>query len=223
MKAMILAAGRGERLRPLTDSIPKPLVRVGEQTLIDTHLQSLAQSGIEEVIINTAWLSEQIVQHLGDGAQHGVRISYSHEPSGALDSGGGIHKALPLLGTAPFLVINADILTDFPFSSLSLPTGMLAHLVLVENPDWHPDGDFQLSNGQITCRESPCLTFSGIAVYHPDLFVHCHAGRFSVVPLLELAMHNGQLSGELWTGRWHDTGTHERLRVARDDSGLRSE
>ena len=162
MKAMILAAGRGERMRPLTDETPKPLLRIGGQTLIERHVNALAAAGIRELVINHAHLGEQLVQALGDGAACGVDIQWSAEPAGALETGGGIFNALPLLGDAPFVVVNADIWTDFPFSELPEEPDGLAHLVLVDNPAHHPEGDFVLSSDRVSQGGGARLTFSGI-------------------------------------------------------------
>lgn len=211
MKAMILAAGRGERMRPLTDRTPKPLLRIGGQTLIERHIHALAQSGIRELVINHAHLGEQLVGALGDGAAYGVHIDYSAEPAGALETGGGIHHALPLLGDAPFLVVNADIWTDFPFASLPTSPEGLAQLVLVDNPAHHPDGDFALTAGQVTQQGPWMLTYSGIGVYRKQLFEGCAPGAFPLGPLLRKAMDAGQVSGEHYTGAWFDIGTPQRL------------
>lgn len=211
MKAMILAAGRGERMRPLTDRTPKSLLRIGGQTLIERHIHALAQAGIRELVINHAHLGDQLVGALGNGRAYGVEITYSAEPEGALETGGGIHNALPLLGDAPFLVVNADIWTDFPFATLSASPAGLAHLVLVDNPEHHATGDFALTNGQVT-REGPWkLTFSGIGVYRQALFADCVPGAFPLAPLLRKAMDAGQVSGEHYTGAWFDIGTPQRL------------
>jgi MurNAc alpha-1-phosphate uridylyltransferase len=211
MKAMILAAGRGERMRPLTDTVPKPLLRIGGQTLIERHVHTLARAGITELVINHAYLGEQIVKALGDGDAYGVSIGYSPETGGSLETGGGIMNALPLLGAEPFLVVNGDIWTDFPFASLPSQPGGLAHLVMVENPDNHPQGDFSLSEGQLSQQGPAMLTFSGIGVYRPELFAGCNPGAFPLAPVLRKAMDAGQVSGEHYTGGWFDVGTPERL------------
>jgi MurNAc alpha-1-phosphate uridylyltransferase len=211
MKAMILAAGRGERMRPLTDRTPKALLRVGGQTLIEHHVHALARAGITELVINHAHLGEQIVRALGDGAAYGVAIRYSPETGAALETGGGIYNALPLLGAAPFLVINADIWTDFGFAGLPRDIDGLAHLVMVDNPPQHPEGDFSLSAGRVAQRGPAMLTFSGIGVYRPALFDGCRAGAFPLAPLLRNAMDAGQVTGEYYAGRWYDIGTPERL------------
>lgn len=211
MKAMILAAGRGERMRPLTDRTPKALLRVGGQTLIEHHIHAMVRAGITELVINHAHLGEQIVRALGDGAAYGVAIRYSPETGAALETGGGIFNALPLLGAAPFLVVNADIWTDYDFTGLPRDIDGLAHLVMVDNPPQHPGGDFSLSAGRLAQRGPAMLTFSGIGVYRPALFEGCAAGAFPLAPLLRRAMDAGQVSGEHYTGRWYDIGTPQRL------------
>ncbi|HLD69070.1 MAG TPA: nucleotidyltransferase family protein [Pseudomonas sp.] len=212
MKAMILAAGKGERLRPLTLHTPKPLVRVAGVPLIEYHLRALATAGVSEVVINHAWLGQQIEDHLGDGRRFGVEIRYSAEGE-PLETGGGIFRALPLLGDGPFLLINGDIWCDYPFTALARPLAGLAHLVLVDNPAHHPEGDFALVEGQVGEGQAgvPSLTYSGIAVLDPRLFTGCSPGAFKLAPLLRRAMAEGQVSGERFSGRWVDVGTHERL------------
>lgn len=209
---MILAAGRGERMRPLTDAIPKPLLRVGGRRLIEYHLLALADAGVREVVINTAHLAEQIPAALGDGGRFGLHIDYTLEPDGALETGGGIFNALPLLGTEPFLVVNGDVWTDVPLAPLLQAPGGLAHLVLIDNPPQHPNGDFALDDaGQVHAEGADKLTFSGIGVYAPALFADCVPGRFPLAPLLREAMAASQVSGEHYRGVWHDIGTPERL------------
>ncbi len=211
MKAMILAAGRGERMRPLTDRTPKPLLTVGGKPLIQYHLEALARAGVRDIVINHAHLGAQIEQALGDGSRFGVLIHYSPEPEGALETGGGIFQALPLLGPAPFLVVNGDIWTDYPFERLPERPQGLAHLVLVGNPPHHPQGDFALHDGQVLEDGGHRLTFSGIGVYVPALFAGCEPGRFPLAPLLRRAMAGGQVGGEHYRGRWVDVGTPGRL------------
>jgi len=211
MKAMLLAAGRGERMRPLTDHTPKPLLRVGGQTLIGHHIAALARAGYRELVINHAHLGAQLVAALGDGSDYGVHIDYSPEPPGALETGGGIFNALPRLGEGPFVVVNADIWTDFDFALLPRRPGGLAHLVLVDNPVHHPQGDFALQNGHVSADGAPRLTFSGIGVYRPELFAGSPGGSFPLAPLLRRAMADGQVSGERYAGAWFDIGTPERL------------
>ncbi|MHA6179073.1 N-acetylmuramate alpha-1-phosphate uridylyltransferase MurU [Pseudomonas mohnii] len=212
MKAMILAAGKGERMRPLTLTTPKPLVRAGGVPLIEYHLRALATAGFDEIVINHAWLGRQIEDYLGDGSRYGVHIQYSPEGE-PLETGGGIFRALPLLGDEAFVVVNGDIWTDYDFSVLHQPIVGLAHLVLANNPDHHPAGDFQLIDGQVRDAQPDVatLTYSGIAVLHPQLFEGCSAGAFKLAPLLRSAMANGQVSGERLNGQWVDVGTHERL------------
>jgi len=215
MRAMILAAGRGERMRPLTDTTPKPLLKVGGRALIEHHIDALQQAGFNDIVINHAYLGEQIVQYLGTGERYGVRLHYSAESPHALDTGGGIFNALPLLGNAPFLVVNGDVWTDYPFTQLrDHKLSQLAHLVLVDNPEQHPQGDFTLIDKQVSMDTGTRLTFSGIGLYHPDLFQSCQKKQeksFSLVPLLKNAMQQHQVSGEYYTGCWHDIGTPKRL------------
>lgn len=215
MKAMILAAGKGERMRPLTLTTPKPLVCAGGVPLIEYHLRALAAAGFTEIVINHAWLGQQIEDYLGDGSRYGVSIQYSAEGE-PLETGGGIFRALPLLGDEAFVVVNGDIWTDYDFSVLHQPIVGLAHLVLADNPAHHPSGDFQLLDGQVRDGQpgTTNLTYSGIAVLHPQLFEGCSAGAFKLAPLLRTAMANGQVSGERLNGHWVDVGTHERLAEA---------
>jgi MurNAc alpha-1-phosphate uridylyltransferase len=210
MKAMILAAGRGERMRPLTDTTPKPLLKVGGKALIEYTIESLVRAGFRELVINHAHLGAQIEAFLGDGARYGATIEWSREPHGALDTGGGIRQALPLLGER-FVVVNADIWTDFPFARLHTVTAGLAHLVLVNNPPQHPEGDFRLNGERVEAEGTPKLTFSGIGLYRRDLFQSCPEGKFPLAPLLRAAMACGAVNGEHYTGLWQDIGTPERL------------
>ena len=215
MKAMLLAAGRGERLRPLTDRVPKALVEVAGVPLIVRHLRALGAAGIDDVVINLGWLGDAIRERLGDGAGYGVRIAYSDERDDVLETGGGILKALPLLGPQPFLVINADIVCDLPLPP-PLPGGdELAHLVLVPNPPYRDDGDFGLTDARVVNGPPRPLTFSGIGVYHPALLAGCRPGRFSLVPLLRAAADAGRLGGSEYRGGWFDVGTPQRLEEAR--------
>ncbi|MES9949502.1 MAG: N-acetylmuramate alpha-1-phosphate uridylyltransferase MurU [Candidatus Thiodiazotropha sp.] len=210
MKAMILAAGRGERMRPLTDKLPKPLLPIAGKPLIVHHIERLAEAGFNELIINHAHLGEMIEAELGDGAAWGVEIRYSPEFT-ALETGGGIYHALPLLGERPFLVLNGDIWCDFDFSGLNLKQKDMAHLVLVPNPDHHRQGDFQLKQGRVSQGSERRLTFSGIGVYHPRLFASCRPEAFPLGPLLRAAMDRGHVSGECFNGLWMDIGTPQRL------------
>lgn len=213
---MILAAGRGERMRPLTDATPKPLLPVGGKPLIAWHIERLAAAGITELVINHAHLGERIEQALEDGARWGVRIAYSAEGE-ALETAGGIAKALPLLGSAPFLVVNGDIFCDYDFRraaalAADLPEATLAHLVLVANPDHHPSGDFALQGSRVAAEGAPRFTFSGIGLYRPALFRDIVPGtKAQLAPLLRRAMAEDRVSGELHPGRWVDVGTPQRL------------
>ena len=215
MRAMILAAGRGDRLRPLTDTLPKPLIEVGSGSLIEHHLEKLSAAGFREVVINLAHLGEMIKDSLGDGSNWGLNIYYSPEPPGALDTGGGIEQALPLLGSAPFAVINGDVYCDYPLARLRAIKCSHAHLVLVPNPAHNPQGDFALQGGYTRTEGQPRHTFSGISVYHPRFFKRASAGRYSVVPMLRTAMDLQQVTGEIYRGDWHDVGTLERLESLR--------
>lgn len=216
MRAMILAAGRGERLRPLTDTVPKPLIEVDGKPLIEYHIQALAKAGFREIVINQGHLGEQLPVAIGDGGRWNISIHWSDEQPEALETGGGIHKALPLLGSSPFLVVNGDIWTDYPFARLRAVKCSWAHLVMIPNPPQHPAGDFALLNARIRTGGDEKLTFSGIAVYHPRLFGGCTPGKFSVVPLLRSAMDNHLVTGEKYLGRWEDIGTLERLESIRE-------
>lgn len=209
--AMILAAGRGERMRPLTDHLPKPLLKAGGKALIEHRVESLAAAGFRDLVINHAHLGAQIEAYLGSGERYGVRITWSREPDGALETGGGIFQALSKLEGEYFLVVNADIWTDYPFVRLAKPLSGLAHLVLVDNPPEHPQGDFVLRGTRVLAEGTPRLTFSGIGVYHRDLFRDCRPGRFPLAPMLRTAMEKGLVSGEHYTGAWRDIGTPERL------------
>ncbi|MCL1138727.1 N-acetylmuramate alpha-1-phosphate uridylyltransferase MurU [Shewanella pneumatophori] len=209
MKAMILAAGRGERLRPLTDSIPKPLVPVAGKPLIVYHIEKLAAAGISEIVINHAWLGHKLVDTLGDGSQWQVNIQYSAEDS-ALETGGGIKQALNFLGNEPFLVINGDIFIDQLPEIKPLMPNMLAHLWLVNNPSQHPEGDFALSQGLVAEQGSTKLTFSGMGIYHPQLFNDTPEGAFALAPLLRQAMKTKQVSGNHFDHFWCDVGTIQR-------------
>lgn len=213
MKAMILAAGRGERMRPLTDHTPKPLLKVGGKPLIAWHLERLAAAGFQDIVINHAHLGEQIESALGDGSQWGVRIQYSPEKI-ALETAGGIANAMPLLGNAPFLVVNGDVYTDIDFGTLKLVPPNLAHLVMVNNPPQHAAGDFALSSGKLSADGTEKLTFSGIGIYQPSLFASIVRGdAVKLAPLLKAAMAQGLVSGSHHEGAWHDIGTPERLQA----------
>ncbi len=211
MKAMLLAAGRGERMRPLTDHTPKPLLPVGGKPLIAWHLEALARAGVREVIVNLSWLGPQIRAALGEGRQFGLRIRYSEEGSPPLETGGGIFQALPLLGPRPFLVVNGDTYTDIDLGSLRLSGAADARLVLVPNPPEHPQGDFVLDGDSIVNRDGPRLTYSGIGIFSPALFAGCTAGQFPLLSLLKRAIAAGRLQGQRHAGEWRDIGTPERL------------
>jgi MurNAc alpha-1-phosphate uridylyltransferase len=213
MKAMILAAGRGERMRPLTDKTPKPLLLVGGKPLIVWHIAALARAGISEIVINHAWLGEQIPAALGDGSRWGVQIHYSAEGDLGLETGGGIFNALPLLGDDPFLLVNGDVFTQIDFAPLiqrGLTDGELAYLVLVDNPEHHPRGDFMLTEQGLVI-DQPNLTYSGVSLLSPRLFDGCVAGKFSLAPLLRSAMTDHRVSGYKAQDLWVDVGTPERL------------
>jgi MurNAc alpha-1-phosphate uridylyltransferase len=216
-KAMILAAGQGKRLRPLTESTPKPLIRVQGKPLIEHHLGNLAKAGVHDVIINLAHLGEQIRTHVGDGQHYNLKVHYSDEAPPGLETGGGLVKALPLLGPEPFWVVNGDVLSNFDFNSPPRLDKTLAHLILVPNPPHNPKGDFSLVDGlvELPDGETP-YTFAGISFYHPDFFKGLQVKRFSVTPLLKAAMKKGLVSGELYQGLWHDIGTLSRLKKATD-------
>jgi MurNAc alpha-1-phosphate uridylyltransferase len=208
--AMILAAGRGERMRPLTDSTPKPLLKVRGRPLIERHVEALASAGITRLVINLAWLGSQIRDYLGDGSRYGVRIVYSEETK-PLETAGGIIRALPHLSPGPFAVVNGDIFTDYRFESLKLPPGLDAHLVLVANPPQHPAGDFGIVNGLAVDEGAERFTFSGIAVYREALFAGHPDGPARLKPLLVRSMSVSRCSAELFQGLWEDVGTAERL------------
>lgn len=211
MAAMILAAGRGERLRPITDSTPKALVEVGGASLIEQQLERLKRARVNTVVINLGWLGDKIAERIGSGKQYGLQVVYSPEYDDILDTGGGINRALPLLGIAPFWVLNADICTDMELPDVKLAADSLAHLVLVPTPAHRENGDFTLEDGKVRndgCRD---LTYSGMAFYRPEFFADSPGGRFSVVPLMRAAADRGQLEGSVYEGAWEDVGTPERL------------
>lgn len=212
MKAMILAAGRGERMGALTDHVPKPLLEVGGRPLIEHQIVRLAASGFRDIAINLAWLGDMIATRLGDGSRLGVRIRYSREPEGALDTGGGIRNALPLLGDGRFIAVNADVWSDYPFEKLRGAGAGDAHIVLADNPAHHPGGDFALApDGRVVEAQRDRLTFSGIGCYRPRLFAACRSVRFPLVDVLRKAIEAGTLSGEHHRGEWIDAGAPERL------------
>jgi MurNAc alpha-1-phosphate uridylyltransferase len=214
MKAMILAAGRGQRLRPYTDSTPKPLLKAGKCLLIEYIIQGLVKAGITEIIINIAHLAEQFPATLGNGHQYGANITYSPEQEGALETAGGIINELPLLGGEPFLIVNGDVWTDYDYQRLvdkPLSLGCMCHLVMINNPAHNPLGDFALTAGLIELEGEIKYTYSGIGVYHPSLFSGLTVQRLALKPILLKAIADGQISGELYQGDWSDIGTIERL------------
>ena len=209
---MILAAGRGERMRPLTDHTPKPLLKVGGKPLIVWHLERLAAAGFKEIVINHAHLGAQIEAALGNGAPWGLSIKYSPEKT-ALETAGGIANALPLLGSEPFLVVNGDTFTEIDFAFLHLKINMLAHLVLIDNPPQHLQGDFAIQDGMLKNTGIQMLTFSGVGVYHPDLFADIVSGEpAKLAPLLRKSIDNNAATAQYYQGVWHDIGTPERLK-----------
>lgn len=210
MIAMLLAAGRGERLRPLTDSIPKALVEVRGTSLLERHLGALADAGVETCVINLGWHGEQVLARVGSGSAYGLNVVYSPEGDDILETGGGIHRALPVLGPDPFLVVNADVYTDMPYPD-TLGDDVDGHLVLVATPAFKSKGDFDLVDGFVVNGNSPSLTFSGIALYRPAFFANCEPGRFPLAPMLRQAADARRLSGERYDGTWEDVGTPERL------------
>lgn len=214
MRAMILAAGRGERMRPLTDLLPKPLLAVAGKPLIHYHLEALRAAAVQDIVINHAWLGHLLPQYLGSGEQFGLNISYSDEGAEGLETAGGIKKALPLLGNSPFIVVNGDVFCDYPYQHLTkkLLPDSLAHLVLVPNPPQHPKGDFGINDeGYAQSEATQSFTFSGIAVYRPEFFSAVAEGKQKLAPYLRQAMHQNKVTAELYQGVWHDIGTVQRL------------
>jgi len=212
MKAMILAAGRGERMRPLTDVLPKPLLEVHGKALILWHIEKLVQAGFEEIVINIAHLGGKIVEKIGDGSEYGIKITYSDErDEGALESAGGIIKALPLLGDEIFLVVNGDVYSNYLFDSNFELGKDLAHLILVKNPEHNNTGDFGLNENRILNHSSDNKTFSGIAYYNPKLFASTSYGKSALAPILRDFIRDNKISGSIHAGYWHDIGTPQRL------------
>ena len=211
MIAMILAAGRGERLRPVTDEIPKALIEVHGESLLERHLRAVATAGIETVVVNLGWLGEQIVERIGSGVSFGLNVVYSPEGDNILETGGGIHRALPMLGDDAFIVINADIFTDMPLPVSALGNDDVAHLVLVPAPADKNGGDFNLVDARIRNGSTSEFTFSGVAVYQPAFFDGCTPGRFPLAPMLRAAADADSLSGSIYGGLWSDVGTPSRL------------
>ena len=218
MKAMILAAGRGERMRPLTDTLPKPLLEVHGKPLIVHHLENLSKSGFKDVIINIAHLGYKIPEALGDGSRWGLTISYSDEQeSGALESLGGIVKALPLLGDEPFLVVNGDVFCDYAFEYDFDLSDKMAHLILVPNPPHNEKGDFGLEGSLVCNKSDDMVTFSGIGYYNPKIFKNSEPTKAPLAPLLRKMIEKKEISGELYRGIWHDIGTPQRLQTINEN------
>lgn len=212
MKAMILAAGMGTRLRPLTDHTPKPLIPVKGEPLIVHHLKALKKSGIQEVVINVAYQAPKIMDYLGNGEKYGLNIAFSVEENGPIGTAGGILKALPLLGDAPFICLSADIFSDFPIENLFHRSIKKAHLMMVENPAWHPKGDYGLENGWLNFSQ-PKFTYANFGLFSPSLFENCSPNVFGLSTLFEAAISNQEISGELFTGMWHNIGTVDDLHI----------
>ena len=214
MKAMILAAGRGERMRPLTDATPKPLLLAGSRRLIEYHLENLAKAGFKDVIINVAWLGQQIIDTIGNGEKYKLNIHYSNEGDQALETGGGIYNALPLLGNEPFLVINGDVWTDYPFEKLrSYKLKDKAHLVLINNPEHNPKGDFSINGDRLLSDVSEKFTFSGIGIYSKEFFTTTSSkGKYPLAPMIRSYIDSNEISGEVYPGKWIDIGTPQRLK-----------
>jgi N-acetyl-alpha-D-muramate 1-phosphate uridylyltransferase len=212
-RAMLLAAGFGERMRPLTLTRPKPLLEVGGRALLDWHLTGLARAGVREVVINLSWLGEQIRAQVGDGARFGLKVAYSDEGAVPLEAGGGIFQALPLLGSEPFLVVNGDIWTDFHFARIEdLPADCTGLLVMVPNPPQHLRGDFFVDDRRIVSQETAQRrTYSGIGLYRAEFFAGCAPGKFPIMPLWQRAIAAGRLAAQLYDGSWFDVGTPQRL------------
>jgi MurNAc alpha-1-phosphate uridylyltransferase len=210
---MILAAGRGERMRPLTDTIPKPLLQVHGEALIERHVRACARAGIHRIVINLWWLGAQIREHLGDGSRHGVSIVYSEEQPRPLETAGGIIRALPWLLPGPFAVVNGDVFSDYPLDGLRLPADSDAKIVLVPNPPQHPLGDFGCEAGRALADAAQRWTFAGIAMYRSSFFAGCADGVQALKPLLVRSMNAGRCAAEIFSGVWEDVGTPERLRA----------
>nr|WP_298728791.1 nucleotidyltransferase family protein [uncultured Steroidobacter sp.] len=223
MRAMILAAGRGERMRPLTDRTPKPLLTVAGKPMIQYHIEALAAAGMREIVINLAWLGSQIRAALGDGSQFGVHIHYSDEGDAALETGGGVFKALSLLagpsGTDPFVVVSGDVWTEYPLGDVAnkLAAGDMAHFVVVPNPEFHERGDFGLEGGRLT-DSGERYTYANIGVLRPEFFAGCEPGKFPLAPLMFAWIRRNRVSGELFRGVWHNVGTPQQLQQIDQDA-----
>lgn len=213
MRAMILAAGKGERMRPLSLHTPKPLLQVGGKPLLQYHIEALANAGVTSILINTGRHGDQIEARFGRGGRFGVDIEYSHEGEEPLGTGGGVRRVLPWLGDQAFILVNGDVWTDLDYKSLPDQPGGLAHLIMVPNPEHHPGGDFALLDDRVIADGTSLYTYSGIGVYQPHLFRQADTEMFSFVPLLRRAIAADQVSGQLHTGRWFDIGTPERLQA----------
>lgn len=213
MRAMILAAGRGERMGELTANTPKPLLQVNGHYLIDYAIASLVRAGIREIVINVSYLGDQIQAALGDGTRYGVHMQYSDEPE-RLEVGGGIIQALPLLGSEPFLVVSSDIVTDYPLVQLTQAKKALAHLIMVDNPAFHPTGDFGLRDGYVDANATPALTFASMGVYHPSLFVTDKTGHVRWSDIMLPAIKRGDVTGEHYQGIWYNVGSPQELAIA---------
>lgn len=211
MKAMLLAAGRGERMRPLTDETPKPLLRAGGKPLLQYHIEALVAAGVTDIVVNVAWQSKKLRDWLGDGSRFAARVTVSDEGDTALETGGGVFRALPLLGAEPFWLVNGDVYIDYKFAPPRLAAADFAHLLLVPNPEHNVAGDFALAGDRVSNKGSHMYTYSGVAVLHPRLFAGQRDGAFPLAPLLRAAADNGQLGGELVNSYWCDVGTPERL------------
>ena len=221
MRAMILAAGRGERMGELTLTTPKPLLRVGNHFLIEYAIHNCKRAGIYDVVINVSYGAEKIKNALGDGKQYGINIQYSEEVE-RLEVGGGIFNALSHLGQDPFIVISADVITDYPLKQLKLKPIHLAHLILVDNQHYHPEGDFGLRDGLIDFNSQTKLTFANVGIYHPKIFANCQPGYFSWRTVMQPVIDNQQVTGEYFSGNWHNVGTPQDLSRANEDANLRT-
>lgn len=210
MRGMIFAAGRGERMGELTQNTPKPLLKVAGRYLIEYSIEALRKIGIQDIVINVCYKADQIKQALGNGDRYGVNIHYSEEAE-ALETGGGIYKALPLLGKDPFVVVSCDIITDYPFQNLPHEPKGLGHIVMVQNPPYHPAGDFCLDGHLVCIGAHSTLTFGNIGVYRPELFQHCKPGKFRLGTILRHAIELHQITGERFDGQWHNLGTPQDL------------